>query len=292
MTDQTTIEGFLLTRAARDTARGVELSYWAATEHGPLEIVVGGQEAVCFVERRRALAAPAGVRRVERPLRLLGGGPVDALYCPSLRALETLRGGVVPICESDVPAADRYLMERFVRAGVVARGRLVTRDGARRMIDPVLRPLELAPRLGVVSLDIEIRAGSDELYSIAGARLVADDVRPVAADAWSVAPLAQASGARVPDAVVYMVGRGEDERRDGYTLVYRDSERGALEGFFDWPAARRRRPWPRPAPSTASRSYRAVCGPRARSARRRTPAPHRPRRRRGSARAGRSGRCG
>ena len=219
--------GFLLTRGWRDTPAGIELSLWAATAEGPLRIVVGGQEAVCFVERGVEVALPPEARRRELPLALLGGEPVDALYFRRHRELQAIRHGAVRLCESDVKPVDRFLMERFVRAGFEASGTIVHEGGHRVMHDPVLRPADLVPRLDVVSLDIETRGGTNELYSIAAARLHRD----TAASGED-----EAHGAE--EAVVFMVGTGASERRAGYTLHYRAGEREVLTSFVDWLQAR------------------------------------------------------
>ena len=215
---QVTIRGFLLTRAWRDGPDGIELSLWAASARGPLRLLVSGQRAVCFVDRGTELVLPDGARRRELPLARLGGGAVDALYFRRHRDLQTIRHGAYRLCESDVKPVERFLMERFVRAGVEARGELERRSGYLQIRDPVLRPAELEPRLSVVSIDIETRGGSEELYSIAAARMV-DGSAPHGAPG---------------DAVVFMVGRGEPERREGYTLHYREREREVLTAFLDW----------------------------------------------------------
>lgn len=110
------ITGYLLTRSWRDTPRGVQLTFWGATEAGPVRLVIEEQEPVCFIDRTQSLTLPAGARREPRKLRLLGGGPVDVLYFRQQRDLQALRKSGVLLAESDVKPADRYLMERFVLA--------------------------------------------------------------------------------------------------------------------------------------------------------------------------------
>ncbi|MCD8512281.1 MAG: hypothetical protein LRY63_01830 [Nitrincola sp.] len=43
-----TLFGFPLTRHQRDTAQGIELSYWLVTDQGPRCVTLPGQEAVFF----------------------------------------------------------------------------------------------------------------------------------------------------------------------------------------------------------------------------------------------------
>ena len=67
-------QGFILTRHWRDTASGIEIEFWLATEHGPRRVRLRPQEAVAFVPaEQQALAerALAGERDAElRPLAL------------------------------------------------------------------------------------------------------------------------------------------------------------------------------------------------------------------------------
>ena len=54
--------GFLLTRHWRDTPQGTELTFWLATDSGPLQVTLPPQESVAFIpESQRA--------QVERLLR-------------------------------------------------------------------------------------------------------------------------------------------------------------------------------------------------------------------------------
>ena len=170
-----TLRAFLLTRHWRDTTDGLELSLWAASEHGPLRIVLDGEEAVCFVEREAAPGndsfASLPCRRRALDLTTLEGAPVDALYFQRQRDLVAARDllrsrGVAP-CESDLKPADRYLMERFVTAGFAARGEAVRRSGYLEMRNPAIRRDDYNKALRWVSLDIETAGLDGALYSIA-----------------------------------------------------------------------------------------------------------------------------
>lgn len=208
------ITGYLLTRGWRDTPQGVELTFWGATDTGPVRLVIEGQESVCFIDRSQSLSLPARTRREPRELNLLGGGPVDALYFRQQRDLQALRQSGVTLAESDVKPADRYLMERYVRAGFEATGNEVDRDGVRTLFNPRLRRADVQPALKALSLDIETRGKSDQLYSIAGATMHAANQETAAC--------------------VFMIGTAEDELREGYALRYCQDERALLLGFFDW----------------------------------------------------------
>ncbi|NNF79937.1 MAG: DNA polymerase II, partial [Rhizobiales bacterium] len=95
-----------------------------------------------------------------------------------------------------------------------ATGPVVERDGVRTLLNPHVRAAEVKPCLKALSLDIETRGNSDQLYSVAGATMRLGQV--------------------APDNCVFMIGAAEDERRDGYTLRYFPDERALLLAFFDW----------------------------------------------------------
>ena len=169
-----TLRAFLLTRQWRDASNGLELSLWAASEQGPLRIVLDREEAVCFVERVAAdNDALPGVpcRRRTLDLTTLEGAPVDALYFRRQRDLVAARDllrtrGITP-CESDLKPADRYLMERFVTAGFAARGEVMRKDRYLEMRNPAVRRDDYRKALRWVSLDIETAGLDGALYSIA-----------------------------------------------------------------------------------------------------------------------------
>ena len=170
-----TLRAFLLTRHWRDAPDGLELSFWAASEHGPLRIVLDSEEAVCFVERaampENDTLANVSFRRRALALATLEGAPVDALYVRRQRDLAAARDllrarGVTP-CESDLKPTDRFLMERFVTAGFAARGEVVRRSGHLEMRNPAIRRDDYHRTLRWVSLDIETAGLDGALYSIA-----------------------------------------------------------------------------------------------------------------------------
>jgi len=172
-----TRQGFVLTRHWSDTAEGIEVSFWLATDAGPRQVRVPPQEAVAFVpavQRAEAecLLAQAPPERGSpapgwalRPLRLrdFRHRPVLGLYCHSYRRLlqltRLLREGGVDVYEADIRPPERYLMERFITAPVTFTGE---RDGTVQLrADEHYRP-----QLRLASLDIETTARG-ELYSIA-----------------------------------------------------------------------------------------------------------------------------
>ena len=239
------LNAYLLTRQWRDTRQGIELSLWATSKQGPVNVLVQGQKSVCFIERSIELTLPAGVQRLARDLQLLHNGPVDALYFSQQKQLQQLRQNDVPLCESDIKPADRYLMERFIRAAFTIEGELHQRDGYLQAINPKLTPCNYLPELKTVAIDIETRGRTRQLYSIAAATLAAATLAPAALAPAALVPAIEAKDTLSADAtpadmtslddnVVFMIGEGDPLQRDGYRLVFCTSETDLLNRFFDW----------------------------------------------------------
>ncbi|MFK7860497.1 MAG: DNA polymerase II [Granulosicoccus sp.] len=216
-----TLDAYLITRQWRDTPRGVELLFWATSASGAVRIIVESQQAVCFIERTVSLNLPVNVERHPRDLELLHHGPVDALYFRQQRQLQQLRQTDVPLCESDVKPAERYLMERFIRAAFSIEGDLQQHEGYQQVVNPRLTPCDFQPRLKTVSIDIETRGRTRQLYSIAAATMPGEDQNN------KLLP-------EHPDNVVFMIGTGDTLQREGYTLYLCTTEKELLNRFFDW----------------------------------------------------------
>ncbi|WP_245391857.1 DNA polymerase II [Salinicola aestuarinus] len=170
---QESIEGFILTRHWRETPTGTEVSFWLATDKGPKRIVLAPQRSVVFVpaeQRERIEALLRGEREVElKPLDLVDfrHRPVLGLYCHHQRQLQTLERRLseagIEVMEADIRPPERYLMERFITAAVVATGRL---DANGALSGAELKPAAgYRPGLSLCSLDIET-SERGELYSI------------------------------------------------------------------------------------------------------------------------------
>lgn len=207
------IDAYLLTRHWRDTPQGIELSLWATSEQGPVNVVVTGQQAVCFIERNIEFELPVGVQRKPLDLHLLHGDAVDGLYFQNQRELRQLKQSDLPLCESDIKPIDRFLMERFIRAGFAIDGVIEQRNGFRQVRQPHLQATEYAPTLRCVAIDIETRGHTKQLYSIAAATLHSNDT---------------------DDAVVFMIGTAAAQIRADYTLIFKDNEKDLLSAFFSW----------------------------------------------------------
>jgi DNA polymerase II len=171
---------FILTRewhdarpGATQAARGGDVVLWCSSPQGPVRVRITGVQPVCFIERTVQLPADASARVARRkPLDLLtpSGAAVDGLYFRSLRDQQELRRAArdsgVRIFESDIRPAERYLMERFIHAGITVEGFASTASGVRTFENPVLRAAELEPTLTTAALDIETNGFDGPVLSI------------------------------------------------------------------------------------------------------------------------------
>lgn len=166
--------GFILTRHWRDAATGTEIEFWLATDDGPKKIRLTAQTSVAFAEARQRSAiealidAQSGIELRPLELKTFQQEPVVGIYASrykQLTALErTLREHGIKMLEADIRPPERYLMERFITAGVQFEGGHV--QGA-VIHNCKLKPApDYRPKLKMVSLDIETSAFED-LYSIA-----------------------------------------------------------------------------------------------------------------------------
>lgn len=197
------LEGFLLTRQWDDAIGGnpfrlkqLRLEYWLTTEQGPVRVRVNDQAAVFFLSAEHEDKAHNTLLRVLgvsashpavlpaweiKPLNLRNfqNQRVVGVYFREQRVLYRARealkkSGMEPL-EADVHPSDRFLMERFITAGVRIRGELKQReDGTQEMYNPRWMPRrhnqsqqpESSPCFGVVSLDIETDLQGDYLYCV------------------------------------------------------------------------------------------------------------------------------
>ena len=150
------------------------MSFWLAGDAGPQYVVLPPRPSVAFVpaaERQRVEQLLVGESCVElRELALCDfqQRPVLGLYCSHQRRLMQLEkhladAGIV-LLEADIRPPERYLMERFITAGVRVSGTL---GDAGRVVDAELKPdHDYRPKLRLCSLDIET-SERGALYSIA-----------------------------------------------------------------------------------------------------------------------------
>ncbi len=207
--------GFILTRHWRDTPQGTEVSFWLATDNGPVQATLAPQESVAFIptsQTSRAaslLQAEKDYRLTQLQLRDFHRQPVSGLYCRTHRQLmrmeKLLRENGVTVYEADVRPPERYLMERFITSPVWVDGEM--RNGVIRNARLKPHP-DYRPPLKWVSLDIETTRHG-ELYCIG----------------------LEGCGQRT----VYMLGPANgDDRQLDFELVYVASRPQLLEKLNAW----------------------------------------------------------
>ncbi len=213
----TELKGFILTRRWRDVAAGTEIEYWLATDAGPRKAVLIAQTSVAFVETRHRsaveaqLAALPGLEVRDLELKTFHQEPVVGVYAKHFRQLgrlaRTLRTQGIPLLEADVRPHDRFLMERFITAGVQVEGG--TWDGATIFDCKLKAAPDYRPVLNVVSLDIET-SQDEELYSIALDGTV--------------------------ERVVFMLGEPPPKSGEplDFSLIYCPTRKDMLEALNDW----------------------------------------------------------
>ena len=244
----TPLQGFILTRHWRDAAAGTEMEYWLATDAGPLKVLLTRQVSVAFVEARHRvvvqtqLLAMPGMELRELALKNFQQEPVLGVYATHYRQLGKLARGLkqldVSLLEADVRPHERYLMERFITAGVQVEGGQLQGN---TVVDCRLVPAPAyRPALKVVSLDIETSQHQD-LYSIAldgvGERVVymlGDAPVPDAPAPDAPAPDAPAPDAPAPDAPALAAPAEQAEPTSDFRLVYCASRKAMIEELNAW----------------------------------------------------------
>ena len=176
MSDTSNHKGYLLTRNSLDRNNATELQFWISTDSGPALLRINGEKPVLFVnaadeknveEAVSRARLYVGLKRVE--LKTFEGSPVMAVYSPTIhqhyRLQDALRESGLVFYEADIRLHERYLMERFVCAGVEFNGDVINRKGYLEYRNVKLKPAEFKPKLRALSLDIECDMSS-ELFSV------------------------------------------------------------------------------------------------------------------------------
>lgn len=211
------MKGFILTRHWRDVPTGTEIEYWLATDSRARKVVLTARTSVAFIEARHRAAVEAeltglpGLQLRELALKTFRQEPVIGVYARKHRLLRRLARALeaqgIPLYEADVRPHDRYLMERFITAGVIVEG---GRPDGTALFDCRLQAApDYRPALKVVSLDIET-SPHEELYSIA----------------------LDGTGERV----VYMLGEvpAQTFKPQDFSLVYCADRRTLIEQLNNW----------------------------------------------------------
>lgn len=197
-------DGFILTRHSRDVRgrngeRTTEILLWLWSTQGPVRLVVRGQEPLFFLplahmEEAAALFKGAGVRgRFRRlPLHTFDDRAVVACYFTTLsayhRAIELLLIRGLEHFEADIRLPERFLMERFITAGLRFDGQAVKRGDHWQVNEARCAPQAVTPTLSWVSLDVECAMDgalfSVGLFSEQDARVIMIGEAPPGAEGW------------------------------------------------------------------------------------------------------------
>lgn len=171
------IQGFILSRQWRDASQGVDFEFWLATERGPIQLIITGQQVVFFLpeeqreEAEKLLRHYTGWSCSTVSLQDFSFNGVVGFYFKHQRTLREARDHLLshslnPL-ESDILPYDRYLMERFIRGALRFRGDVDVNGVVQRAYNPQVTQCDYQPELKVISLDIETAVDELSLYSIA-----------------------------------------------------------------------------------------------------------------------------
>src|SRR5438093_7364173 len=168
--------GFILTPTYRIAAGVPEVHLHSVLEGGEPAVIIDDRLAPYFFVRAADEAAvrrlAPGVRVVPSDLSTLGGEPVvrvEVALPGDVPGLRTRLGEASVDClEADLRFAYRYLIDRGIRGAFAVAGGFEGRPGVGRVYrNPTLAPAEFAPRLRVLSLDVETSLDGRRLYSLA-----------------------------------------------------------------------------------------------------------------------------
>jgi len=171
--------GFLLTRQAQDTSLGIKISLWLKTQLGPVKLEVLNELAVFFIEndfvdyaKQCLLSRKINVEKINSlSLKTFNQQGVSGFYFKYMRdfyaARESLKLQGIKCYEDDFRPDDRYLMERFITAGINFFGdvKSVSHQSFLSLTNVKCKPLKCDVDLSMISIDIECSMAG-ELYSI------------------------------------------------------------------------------------------------------------------------------
>lgn len=186
------MKGLLLQPGYRVRGGVPVVQLFGRSEEGPAFLVEDDRFRPYFfvpAGAAEALAGEPGAAVAPSELRDLAGGAVARVECalpgdvPPLRERLAARG--VRAFEADVRFAQRYLIDRGLRAGVEIDGTPAADGALVRFHNPALRHADVRPALRVLSLDLETSPDASRLYAAALAGCGVEEVllvsdRPVA----------------------------------------------------------------------------------------------------------------
>ncbi len=162
--------GYILTSHFRDTATGLELSFFGTSDSGAFKLVFPAQKLVFFIKKDAEFnPSHFSYERKSGGLKNFSHEDVDTVYLNKYKDLSLARDYCtqkgIRTFEMDILPTERFLMERFINAQVEFTGECNKQKGLNVFISPQIRPSRAHTRLSSLSLDIETGVGG-ELYSI------------------------------------------------------------------------------------------------------------------------------
>ena len=171
------MKGFVLSRHSQDTDKGINLTYWLATDDGPVCLQQAQQESVCFLPLSQqnhaqtlmqSMGWDSSIWRFQSlGLKTFQHEPAVALYISNHKVFQqacgVLREAQISLMEQDIQPQERYLMERFISASLVADVSPI--NGV--LVDARVKSCEYIPNIKSLSLDIETTMDGKTIHSIA-----------------------------------------------------------------------------------------------------------------------------
>ena len=208
--------GVILTRHARDTQNGIEVSYWLKQAQGVAKVIVPLQQAIFFVENGQRDAAlqhlnqqNIAVSIKSLTLKTFSQQSVTGFYFNSLRdfygARSLLKQQDIKLYEDDFRPEDRFLMERFITSTMLFQGEKYQGESFDVIANAQCKVAENNISLKMTSIDIEC-SPNGQLYSIGA---YSDDCQ-----------------------IVFMIGQSESGAEPYICWV--NDEKALLEQFIFW----------------------------------------------------------
>ncbi|HIG36217.1 MAG TPA: DNA polymerase II, partial [Oceanospirillaceae bacterium] len=172
-----TMQGFVLSRHSQDTKQGINLTYWLVTNDGPVCLRQTQQECVCFLplsqhthaqKLMQSMGLSQAIWRFEPiALKTFQQEQAVALYMTNHKlfqqACSVLREAGISLMEQDIQPQERYLMERFISASLMADAKLLNGE----LTDVRVKSSDFVPYIKAISLDIETTMDGKTIHSIA-----------------------------------------------------------------------------------------------------------------------------
>ena len=133
--------GFLLTKQSQDKANAIVITLWLVSKQGPVKLEIYDELALFFVETSQSTLAInilteqhlAYEKVTDLPLKTFNQQSASCLYFKTLRdfyaARDALKQMNIKCYEDDFRPDDRYLMERFITAGIQFQGHTHQKKG-------------------------------------------------------------------------------------------------------------------------------------------------------------------